>query len=38
VDLKQVERGTVVLKTTPRSYAYRFIYKLKQVLIQQSGF
>jgi putative peptide zinc metalloprotease protein len=38
VDLKQVERGTIVLKTTPRSYAYRFIYKLKQVLIQQSGF
>jgi putative peptide zinc metalloprotease protein len=38
VDLKQVERGTVILKTIPRSYAYRFIYKLKKILIEQSGF
>jgi len=34
----QVLRGTVILKTQSRSYASRILYKVKKVLIEQSGF
>jgi putative peptide zinc metalloprotease protein len=38
VKITQIERGTVVLETKSSSYAYRFFYKLKTLLVEQSGF
>jgi putative peptide zinc metalloprotease protein len=36
--LKYVERGIVVLKTSARSYASRVYYKIKKILLEESGF
>ncbi|MDR3491411.1 MAG: HlyD family efflux transporter periplasmic adaptor subunit [Gammaproteobacteria bacterium] len=36
--INQILRGDVVLKTEAHSYAYRVIYKIKKLLIEQSGF
>jgi len=33
-----VEKGTVILNTTPRSLGYRLFYQLKKIWIEQSGF
>lgn len=37
-ELSQVERGTVILSTEARSYAARVLYKIKRILIEESGF
>jgi hypothetical protein len=36
--LYRVERGTLVVKTPATSYVSRFAYKLKTIIVQQSGF
>jgi putative peptide zinc metalloprotease protein len=36
--LNYLERGTVTLNTESHSYAFRFFYFLKRVLIEESGF
>lgn len=33
-----IERGTVILKTKPSSFAHRFIYRIKSLWIEQSSF
>jgi len=38
VQLNHIQRGTVVFKTKPTSYAYWVFNKLKTILIEQSGF
>jgi putative peptide zinc metalloprotease protein len=38
VPLKNIQRGTVVLHSTPRSYASRMFYWLKKIWIEESTF
>lgn len=38
VTLNYIQRGTVVLYVSPRSYAYRFFYFLKKIWVKESGF
>jgi len=37
-ELTTVERGTIVIKTKPVSYAYRFFYQLKTIGVKESEF
>lgn len=36
--LNHIERGTIVVKVRPKSFAYRFFYTLKTLLVKQSEF
>jgi len=38
VHILQIQRGYVVAKTTPRSYAYRVFYKIKSFLVEEKAF
>ena len=38
VKIPYIERGHVVVSTASRSYAYRFFYAMKSILVKESGF
>lgn len=38
VTLDRIQRGTVFLRGSSRSYAYRFFYRLKSLIVEQSEF
>jgi len=38
IKLSHIQRGTVILTTQPRSYAYRFFYTAKTIWIEELGF